>query len=149
MRCSKEVQAAIEKAVKDGTATETTAAPGAYIRTGEARGLVPAFASEAEFQAEVIIAARMRGWRVAAFRKVRVQRKNGSVYYETPVQADGAGWPDLMLFRGPQRLAMELKMPGNKASEQQLAWGAVLVRAGFSWAVYFPADWEHILEVLK
>jgi hypothetical protein len=52
--------------------------------------------SEAQFQQQVIDLARLCGYRVAHFRTVRVQRKGGSVYYTTPVQADGAGWPDLV-----------------------------------------------------
>jgi len=53
---------------------------------------LPEDISEADFQTRVIDLARQLGWRVAHFRKTRVQRKDGSTFWETPVAADGKGF---------------------------------------------------------
>jgi hypothetical protein len=119
--------------------------------------------SEKQFQDEVIKLAKLRGWRCAHFRGVRVARKDGTVYYQTPVQADGAGFPDLVLARParhvkglfatarPGRLIFaELKREGIKeAQELQEQWLGVLRGTG-KCEVYFwtPAQWSDIEKVL-
>lgn len=101
--------------------------------------------SEAAFQAQVIAFAQLHKWRVAHFRKVRVQRKNGQVYWETPVAADGTGFPDLILVRGARLLVVELKVPPNKPSAEQIAWlGSFRGIAGLYVAVWTPDDWPTI-----
>ena len=104
---------------------------------------------EADFQQAVIGYARQRGWKVAWFRPVRVQRKDGSVYHETPVGADGKGWPDLVLVRAGEIIFAELKVGRNTASEEQIAWLDALRETGAAAGVWRPADWDTILEVLK
>ena len=59
---------------------------------------------EDDWQRQVVDLARLRGWRVAHFRPARTERG-----WRTPVEADGAGFPDLLLVRGAQLLAVELK----------------------------------------
>lgn len=100
--------------------------------------------TEADFTEAVIQRAQQLGWRVARFRTVRVQRKNGSVYYETPVQADGKGWPDLFMVRGFRVLAVELKVGKNRPTAAQMEWLDVLERAGVEIDVWTPADWPAI-----
>lgn len=105
--------------------------------------------SEAAFQQQVIDLAHLYGWKVASFRKVRVQRADGSVYWETPVGADGAGWPDLVLVKGGRILAWELKVGTNKPSPDQLAWLSALdavpgVEADAVWS----DDWEWVKQQL-
>lgn len=103
---------------------------------------------EAEFQQKVIQAAQDRGWRVAHFRKVRVQRKGGSTYWETPVAADGKGFFDLELVR--ERLVkIELKVDYNKPTPEQEEWCTAYTKAGVEWYVFFPEDWETILKTLQ
>jgi len=105
--------------------------------------------TEAEFQQRVIDYARGRGWKVAWFRPVRVQRRDGSVYHETPVGADGKGWPDLVLVRAGEIIFAELKVGKNKASPEQVAWLDALRETGAAAGVWRETDWDTITEVLK
>lgn len=100
--------------------------------------------SEAEFTAELIEYAQARGWKVAHFRGVRVARKDGSTYWQTPVQGDGAGFPDLILVRGKRILAAELKVGKNTLDEKQKVWLAVLEAAGVECFEWRPEDWGQI-----
>ena len=92
--------------------------------------------SEADLQVSIIELAHVYGWRVACFRKVRVQRKNGSVYWETPVGADGKGWPDLCLVRNGQKLFVELKSATGRVEPDQAVWLELL--GGIVWG---PKQW--------
>lgn len=77
---------------------------------------------EADWQASVIDLAHLYGWRVAHFRKVRVQRPNGSIYHETPAAADGVGFPDLVLVRPPRLVFAELKTDTGRLRPEQETW---------------------------
>lgn len=105
--------------------------------------------SESEFQAQVIDYARLTGWRVAHFRSVKVQRPDGTCYYQTPVQADGKGFPDLVLVRRSVLLFVELKVGKNACSAQQKLWLAELRESGALVYVWYPEDWPQIEEVLR
>jgi hypothetical protein len=79
---------------------------------------------ESEFMQAVIDYAHLLSWRVAHFRPGRTARG-----WRTPVQADGAGWPDLVLlrvsFRGrhdPRLIFAELKAKRGRVTEEQQAW---------------------------
>lgn len=100
--------------------------------------------TESEFQKRVIAFAQLHGWRVAHFRCVRVQRRDGSCYYQTPVAADGAGFPDLVLVRPPRLIAAELKVGGNTTSEEQDEWIRLLAASGAETYVWKPSDWERV-----
>lgn len=67
----------------------------------------------------------MLGWRVAHFRPAQTGRG-----WRTPVAADGAGFPDLVLLRGGQLLIRELKAGRNTTSEAQDEWLAAFRAAG-------------------
>lgn len=105
---------------------------------------------EEEFQRAVIDYARLHGWLVAHFRPVRVQRKNGSVYFETPAAADGKGFPDLVLLREKRLIVAELKVGSNKPSPEQEKWlaafGKLSVVQTFVWR---PESWPQIEELLR
>jgi hypothetical protein len=73
--------------------------------------------TEAEFQDQVIHLARLYGWRCAHFRPARTEKG-----WRTPVQADGKGFPDLVLVRGPELIAAELKADKGRVSPEQQAW---------------------------
>lgn len=105
--------------------------------------------AEAEFQRQVIGLARMLGWRVAHFRTVRVLRGNGSVHYATPVQADGAGFPDLIMVRGERLLAVELKAKRGVVSDEQRAWLDAFGSVHAEVYVWRPGDWDALTEVLR
>jgi hypothetical protein len=109
--------------------------------------LVRAGWGEEEFQREVVKLARQCGWRVAHFRRVRVQRKDGSCYYETPVQADGKGFVDLVCVRD-RTVYMELKSETGRLTPDQGEWVAALQSAGEEVYVFKPRDWSVILAVL-
>jgi hypothetical protein len=99
---------------------------------------------EADFQEQVIALARLHGWRVAHFRKVRVQRKNGTVYWETPVAADGKGFPDLILVRGSRIIAAELKTDAGALKPEQTLWLDAFRGAGVLALVWRPVYWNAI-----
>lgn len=100
---------------------------------------------------QVIDLAHLLGWKCAHFRSVRVQRRDGSVFYQTPVQADGTGFVDLVLVHPDKRrtLFCELKSDKGKPSPEQQEWLNWLAADNenevYLWA---PADWPEIEEVL-
>jgi hypothetical protein len=100
--------------------------------------------NEAAFTKQVIDYARLRGWKVAHFRAVRVQRKNGSCYFETPVQGDGAGFPDLFMVRWLRCIAVELKIGKNPTTAEQRDWLTRMNSTGIETFVWYPSDWGHI-----
>jgi hypothetical protein len=104
---------------------------------------------EAGFQSAVIQYAQLMHWRVAWFRPVRVQRKNGSVHHETPVGADGKGWPDLAMCRGPRLVVAELKTDRGRFTPEQIVWLAALEAAGVEVYRWRPKDWTQIEETLR
>lgn len=104
--------------------------------------------TEAAFTAFVIGEAQIRGWLVAHFRGVRVQRKNGSAYWQTPVQGNGAGFPDLILVRGSRMIAAELKVGRNVVSAEQRQWLQALGAAGAETYEWRPGGWPEIELVL-
>lgn len=120
------------------------AALGEGVTVRESLGLKE---SEAEFQQRVIDLFHLYGWTVAWIRPVRVQRANGGVYYETPMGADGRGWPDLFATRGDRAIAAELKVGKNKATEAQIAWLDRLNKVpGIQTFEWRPEDWQGILK---
>jgi hypothetical protein len=100
--------------------------------------------SEAEFTRMAIQLAKLRGWRVAHFRAAVNRRGRWS----TPVQGDGAGFPDLLLVRGDCVLAIELKVGRNRPSPAQREWLAAFAAAGVRAVVARPEDWAMIEEML-
>lgn len=95
--------------------------------------------SEAQLMSAVIDLARLLGYRVAHFRPAQTAKG-----WRTPVSADGAGFPDLVLvLPGARLLFVELKSEKGKLSAEQEAWMADL--RSVSWDteeyVWRPADW--------
>ena len=97
-------------------------------------------------------AAQALGFKVAGFRCVRVQRRNGQVYYETPVRFDGTGWPDLILLHkaSTRRLAVEVKVKKDFLKPEQIDWLEVMDSCGFECYEWREGDWldGSILKVL-
>lgn len=104
--------------------------------------------TEAEFQLQVIDLAHLRGWKCAHFRSVKVQRADGQTHYQTPVMADGRGFPDLLLLRGERMLVVELKVGRNTCSDAQTAWLLAFRAAGMLAVIWRPEDWPTIEEAL-
>ncbi len=103
---------------------------------------------EADFQEHILGLARAYGWHAAHFRKVRIQRANGSVYYETPVAADGKGWPDLVLVKD-RVLYVEVKRQNGKLEPAQEDWRDWIVFAGGEHKTWKPSDLGEIERVLR
>ena len=101
--------------------------------------------SEREFTVQVIRLAQLHGWAVAHFRPARTA-KGG---WRTPVQGDGAGFPDMVLVRAGVILFVELKCPPNRLTALQSGWLGLLQDTGLYARVWSPADWDHIEEVLR
>lgn len=103
--------------------------------------------SEAQFQQAVVDLAHQCGAKVGSFRKVRVQREDGATYYETPVGADGKGWPDLFIcIEGMKPIAAELKVKRNVPTEEQWAWIHLMRSCGLDARVWYPSDWSDIVQ---
>ena len=111
--------------------------------------------TEAQFQRSVIELAQLNGWRVFHARKAQ----NAKGAWRTPVAADGAGFPDLVLVRDRVIFA-ELKTDKGRVSPAQREWldaitdattGEIppcdreVVRA----TVWRPRDWPAILAALN
>jgi hypothetical protein len=92
--------------------------------------------SERELQRCVLQVARLFGWRVFHCRPARTKR--GA--WRTPVEADGAGFLDLVLVR-ERLLFRELKGNGGRLRDEQVAWLNALLRSGADAGVWTPADW--------
>lgn len=103
---------------------------------------LPLTISEQDFQRTVIDYAILRGWRVMHTRPA--QTLHG---WRTPVEGH-AGFPDLVLAREGVVLIRELKRHGRRGyvSKDQRAWLDALGHWG---AIWTPADWETIVEVLR
>lgn len=92
--------------------------------------------TEAALQAAVIECARLFKWRVAHFRPAQTVRG-----WRTPVQGDGAGFPDLVLIRGPTLMFVELKAARGKVSRDQAEWLNALEQTPAIVHVWRPDDW--------
>jgi VRR-NUC domain-containing protein len=100
--------------------------------------------NEADFQSVVVEVARLAGWRVAHFRPARTDKG-----WRTPVTADGAGWPDLVLVRPPRIVFAELKSERGKVRPEQTEWLDVLrLLPGTEVYLWRPNDWDALVEVL-
>ena len=107
--------------------------------------------SESAFQEQVIAYAQLWGWRVAHCRKVRVQRPNGSTYWETPMAADGAGWPDLVLVHRKRKemIFAELKTDRGTVEPEQQEWLTDLETCGQDVMIWRPRVWDEIQAILE
>lgn len=94
--------------------------------------------SEAELQAAAIDLARLLRYRVAHFRPAL--SRDGR--WRTPVAADGAGFPDLVLARRGRLIFAELKSTKGRVSTAQCEWLRVLRTVPCVGVhVWRPEDW--------
>lgn len=102
--------------------------------------------SESEFADWVLDVARMYGWRSAHFRPART--KTG---WRTPVQGDGAGFPDMILLhpRCTYGVALELKRETGRTTPDQDAWIAAFREAGWVAMVVRPSDRDALQALLS
>ena len=99
--------------------------------------------NESDFLKSVIDLAHLCGWKVAHFRPAKTERG-----WRTPVQADGAGFPDLVLVRDRVIFA-ELKSEKGKLSDAQWAWKDAIQRAGGEYYIWRPSEWENAVDILR
>ena len=120
-------------------------------RTKEISSLPPI--TEREFQGMIIDYARLKGWRCAHFRPARLLDKDGKERWRTPVEADGAGWFDLVLVRPPFLYFVECKRDGESLSPKQQIWYDLLLACRSSAYirvfVWHPSEWAEIEERLE
>ena len=102
--------------------------------------------TEAEFTRQVLQLANLRGWRTAHFRAA--QTKTGK--WITAVQGDGKGFPDLLMIRCSDLLAIELKVGKNTTTLEQDAWlDAFKELPNTHAAVWTPEQWDEIEFILE
>lgn len=96
--------------------------------------------TEAEWQAQVIELAGIYRWRCAHFRPAPTQ----SGRWATPVAAQAAGFPDLVLVKpGQPVIFAELKTDKGRLGPKQVEWiDALDAAAGCEVHVWRPRDWE-------
>lgn len=91
--------------------------------------------TESQLQAAVIDLCRRLGYLVAHFRPATLGGR-----WVTPVQGDGAGFPDLVVAGRGRVLFVELKAAKGRVSDAQTAWLLALEPAAET-HVWRPADW--------
>lgn len=110
--------------------------------------------TEAQWQSQVVEYAQLRGWLVAHFRTAQTAR--GA--YVTPVAADGAGFPDLVLVRDGRLIFAELKRQTGRTTTQQDIWLKALQTCEYDdWqslmavkvVVWRPSDWPAVERALS
>ncbi len=95
------------------------------------------FRSERQFTGAVVDLAKMNGWLVHHDR----MRQN--------VQGT-AGFPDLVMVRNGRAILAELKMPKGKLTPEQALWLVEVRRVEGLWCeLWYPGDWDSIVEVLS
>lgn len=93
--------------------------------------------SERQLQTAVIELAQFLAWRVAHFRPAQTSKG-----WRTPVEADGAGFPDLVCVRGERLIFVELKSAKGTLRPDQEHWvRALRGAAGVEMFVWTPNRW--------
>lgn len=92
--------------------------------------------NETQLLDAVMDLAALYKWRRAHFRAAFTKRG-----WRTPVQGDGAGFPDCIFVRGDRLIVAELKSATGKATQAQLDWlkAFELVAETHLWS---PASWD-------
>lgn len=90
--------------------------------------------TEKSFQADVLEAARLLGWRA---------------YHTHDSRHSESGFPDLVLVRRPRVIFAELKSERGAVSDDQQAWIDDLKASRQEVYVWRPSDWDALVEVLK
>ena len=103
--------------------------------TRNARQLLDAAQSEADYQEQIIQLAEDTGW---------------LVWHDTDSRRNSAGLPDLLMVRGPVLLFIEVKTEKGKVSPEQEAFINRLKQVKYVDAdVVRPHQWEQIAQVLR
>lgn len=101
--------------------------------------------TEAAWLSWVQDAAKLYGFRFVHFRPAKTDRG-----WRTPVQGDGAGFPDCLLLHPDGRaFAIELKREVGGATPEQEAWLAAFRAVGFVAEVWRPRDRDRVVVLLQ
>lgn len=100
---------------------------------------------EEDWQRRVTDLADLRGWMWLHLRPARTTKG-----WRTPISGPlGAGWPDLILARGPRLLAVELKSErGRVTPAQRTVLDTLALIPGVETLIARPADWDRVQQVL-
>ena len=102
--------------------------------------------TEQDFQSAVLDLAHVYGWKRAHFRAARTEHGG----WRTPVEGDGAGFPDLLLLRDDRLIVAELKSETGKATAVQTMWLTAFAQAGAEVHLWRPSQLQtEVLETLK
>lgn len=97
-----------------------------------------------QLKEQVLDLAALRGWKRAHFRKARSNKG-----WRTPVQADGQGFPDLILVKPGRMIAAECKGQRESLTVEQVNWLQLLDTVpGITADVWRPAHWKRIERIL-
>ncbi len=100
--------------------------------------------TEDEGCSALIAYAQLKGWTVAHFRVAMTGRG-----WRTPVSANGAGFPDLVLVR-ERVVYIEAKVKKRMPSPEQWCWLYRLQEAGAEvYLIWVDEEWDFIEEVLR
>lgn len=89
-----------------------------------------------DLQRAIIDMARRLGWRVAHF--ASMQGRDG--IWRTPAQADGKGFPDLVLVRD-RVIVAEIKGDNDRLKPAQEEWLSAIRMAGIAAHVWTSKEW--------
>jgi Holliday junction resolvase len=92
------------------------------------------YPSELAFQVDVENRLRSTGYRVFSIRDSR--------------RVTLAGWPDIIAWKDQRMLALELKMPKNKLTAEQIVILEELKRVGVEVYVLYPSDLEFLKSLI-
>jgi len=109
--------------------------PARQLTAGQARHVM-ARSSEAAFQTQLVTHARRLGW---------------LVYHTFDSRRSAPGFPDLILVRGDQLLAIECKSADGRVTDEQRTWLEAFdaVRTVRAFVARSDGDWSSIAAVLS
>ncbi len=110
-------------------------------------GLLEDDPDEKTFQEWVVVVAKATGWTVAHFAKVKVVRGR-TIYWETPARIDGAGFPDLVMYKGGTHAFVELKTNRGALSPEQCNWHEGLLKSKAAVMIWRPKIRHEIINYL-
>ncbi len=100
--------------------------------------------TEEDLLRAVLQLAKMNGWRTAHFRTAQIAGR-----YQTPVQGDGKGWPDLTLVKAGRIIFAELKSAAGRLEPEQEIWLEMLREVPDAEVhIWRPANLRAIAETL-
>ncbi|MCJ7828135.1 MAG: VRR-NUC domain-containing protein [Dehalococcoidia bacterium] len=95
---------------------------------------------EEDFLKQVIELAHLCGWLIFHARPAMTSKG-----WRTPVQADGAGFPDLVLVR-ERVIFAELKSEKGKLSDTQKVWRDAILAADGEYYTWKPSEWDDVVD---